>query len=114
MSSARCPDCSVPLLMKMDGSSKRKLSKRKDPELALDFYRAEGYPVASVKEYLMTLLNSNFEEWRLANPTAELAMEQLNSLRGCEVHSSVILSSVDEKVFRRLGVNLTCEPRYES
>ena len=59
-------------LMKMDGSSKRKLSKRKDPELALDFYRAEGYPVASVKEYLMTLLNSNFEEWRLANPTAEL------------------------------------------
>ena len=48
------------------------------------------------------------------NPTAELAMEQLNSLRGCEVHSSVILSSVDEKVFRRLGVNLTCEPRYES
>ena len=48
------------------------------------------------------------------NPTAEMAMEQLNSLRGCEVHSSVILSSVDEKVFRRLGVNLTCEPRYES
>ena len=48
------------------------------------------------------------------NPTAELAMEQLNSLRGCEVHSSVILSQVDEKVFRRLGVNITCEPRYES
>lgn len=48
------------------------------------------------------------------NPTAELAMEQLNSLRGSEVHSSVILSPVDEKVFRRLGVNITCEPRYES
>lgn len=48
------------------------------------------------------------------NPTAELAMEQLNSLRGSEVHSSVILSQVDEKVFRRLGVNITCEPRYES
>ena len=41
-------------------------------------------------------------------------MEQLNKLRGCEVHSSVILSSVDEKVFRRLGVNLTCEPQYQS
>ena len=37
------------------------------------------------------------------NPTAELAMEQLNKLRGCEVHSSVILSSVDEKVFRQPG-----------
>ena len=47
------------------------------------------------------------------NPTAELAMEQLSKLRGCEVHSSVILSPVDEKVFKRLGVNLTCEPRYK-
>ena len=47
------------------------------------------------------------------NPTAELAMQQLYKLRGCEVHSSVILSQVDEKVFRRLGVNITCEPTYE-
>ena len=46
------------------------------------------------------------------NPTAELAMEQLSKLRGCDVHSSVILSPVDEKTFKRLGVNLTCEPRY--
>ena len=61
--------CHTAQLMKMDGESKRKLSKRKDPELALDFYHAEGYPVPSVLEYLMTLLNSNFEEWRLANPT---------------------------------------------
>ncbi len=55
-------------LMKMDGTSKRKLSKRKDPELALTFYAQEGYPVPAVLEYLMTLLNSNFEEWRRANP----------------------------------------------
>ena len=47
------------------------------------------------------------------NPLAELAMEQLSKLRGCEVHSSVILSAVDEKTFKRLGVNLTCEPRYK-
>ena len=47
------------------------------------------------------------------NPMAELAMEQLDKLRGCEVHSSVILSPVDEKTFKRLGVNLTCEPRYK-
>ncbi len=43
---------------------------------------------------------------------AELALQQLDKLRGCEVHSSVILSSVDENVFKRLGVNLTCEPIY--
>ena len=48
------------------------------------------------------------------DPLAEQAMEQLNKLRGCEVHSSVILSSVDENVFKRLGVNLTCEPRYNN
>ena len=48
------------------------------------------------------------------DPKAELAMEQLNKLRGCEVHSSVILSPVDEKVFKRLGVNLTCQPQYKA
>ena len=57
-------------LMKMDGTSKRKLSKRKDPELALTFYKAEGFPVEAVYEYIMTILNSNFEDWRRANPTA--------------------------------------------
>ena len=47
------------------------------------------------------------------DPLAEQAMEQLYKLRGCEVHSSVILSSVDERTFKRLGVNLTCEPRFK-
>ena len=59
-------------LMKMDGNSKRKLSKRKDPELALTYYKAEGFPIAAVKEYIMTILNSNFEDWRRANPDASL------------------------------------------
>ena len=57
-------------LMKMDGTSKRKLSKRKDPELALTYYKAEGYPVEAVYEYIMTILNSNYEDWRRANPYA--------------------------------------------
>ena len=57
-------------LMKMDGNSKRKLSKRKDPELALTYYKAEGFPVSAVYEYVMTLLNSNYEDWRRANPDA--------------------------------------------
>ncbi len=48
------------------------------------------------------------------NPMAEFAMEQLSKLRGCDVHSSVILTAVDEKTFKRLGVNLTCEPRYSA
>ena len=47
------------------------------------------------------------------DPRAEAAMEQLGKLRGCEIHSSVILSEVDEQVFKRLGANLTCEPRFK-
>ena len=46
------------------------------------------------------------------NPMAEMAMQQLGKLRGCDVHSTVILSAVDERTFKRLGCNLTCEPRY--
>ena len=48
-----------------------------------------------------------------SDANAEQCMEQLSKLRGCEVHSSVLLSTVDERVFRRLGVNLTCEPLYQ-
>ena len=47
------------------------------------------------------------------NPMAEMAMQQLSKLRGCDVHSTVILSPVDESTFKRLGVNLTCEPKYQ-
>lgn len=58
-------------LMKMDGDTKRKLSKRKDPELSLDYYRKSGYFPLAVVKYLMTLLNSDFEEWSLKNPDGD-------------------------------------------
>ncbi len=58
-------------LMKMDGDTKRKLSKRKDPELSLDYYRKAGYYPLAVVKYLMTVLNSNFEEWQLKNPEGD-------------------------------------------
>ena len=48
------------------------------------------------------------------DPAAAKAMEQLHKLRGCDVHSSVILSAVDEKTFKRLGVNVTCQPQYKA
>ena len=62
----------ISLLMKQDGDSKRKLSKRHDPEAALTYYRQQGYPVRAVREYVMTLLNSNYEEWRMQNPALPL------------------------------------------
>lgn len=64
--------CHTAVLMKLDNGNKRKLSKRKDPELSLDYYRQEGYHPQAVKEYLLTILNSNFEEWRIANPDAPI------------------------------------------
>lgn len=64
--------CHTAVLMKMDGETKRKLSKRKDPELGLNYYRAEGYVPRAVWEYLMTILNSDFEEWRSENPDSDI------------------------------------------
>ncbi len=55
-------------IMKMEGSTKRKLSKRKDPEAAVSYYLQQGFPAESVKEYLLTIANSNYEEWHMANP----------------------------------------------
>ena len=63
--------CHTAQLMKIgEDGNKRKLSKRYDPELSLDFYRKEGYHPAAVREYLLTILNSNYEEWRIENPDA--------------------------------------------
>ncbi len=64
--------CHTAQLMKIDGGIKRKLSKRKDPELSLDYYKSEGYLPGAVWEYLMTVLNSNFEDWRIQNPAAPM------------------------------------------
>ena len=65
--------CHTAQLMKIgDDGNKRKLSKRHDPELALDYYRKQGYHPAAVREYLLTILNSNFEEWRAENQEANI------------------------------------------
>ncbi|SHJ45348.1 glutamyl-tRNA synthetase [Clostridium cavendishii DSM 21758] len=60
-----------PSIMKLENGNKRKLSKRKDPESAVTYYKEEGYPVASVVEYLLNLINSTFEVWREENPNAD-------------------------------------------
>ena len=59
-------------VMKLDGESRRKLSKRKDPESSAEYYLELGYPIRALFVYLYTLINSNFEEWYLANKDANL------------------------------------------
>lgn len=58
----------TPLLIKKEGNSVRKISKRKDPEASMSYYKEVGYPILAVIEALMTIINSNYEEWHTANP----------------------------------------------
>lgn len=60
----------LPVIMKLDNGNRRKLSKRKDSEAAVSFFLQEGYPTEGFIEYLLTIANSNYEEWRKENPTA--------------------------------------------
>ena len=63
----------VPNILKMEDGKKRKISKRKDPEAAVDYYHEEGIPSDAVNEYLMNIINSNFEGWRRANPDKDMS-----------------------------------------
>ena len=65
-------------IMKVENDNKRKLSKRKDPEAAVTFYQEKGYPKESVNEYIMTLANSNFEDWRKTNKDADISAFPFN------------------------------------
>ena len=62
----------LPVIMKLDEGNKRKLSKRKDPEAAVSYFLKEGYPTEGFLEYLITIANSNFEEWRLQNMNSNI------------------------------------------
>lgn len=63
----------IATIMKEEGENgKRKLSKRKDPEAAVTYYNEQGFPAASINEYIMTLANSNFEDWRRINKDASI------------------------------------------
>ena len=80
----------------------------------------EGYQFTIA--FLGNILNGNelkkelssFGYHFLTDKNAELALAQLKKLKGLHAHSSVLLSSVDEKIFKRLGIQLTCEAKYES
>ena len=98
-------------IMKEDDGGKRKLSKRKDPEAAVSYYAEEGFPKESVCEYILTILNSNFEDWRRANKDAELSAFPFNlkkmSVSGAlfdmmkliDVSKNVISKMTADKVF---------------
>lgn len=70
-------------LMKMENGNKRKLSKRKDPEADASFFIKEGYPIEGILEYFLNIMNSNFADWRIQNPSTKysefnLRLEKFN------------------------------------
>lgn len=106
----------TPQLMKIDeiDGTKRKFSKRKDPEAAVSFFVEQGFPKESLIEYIMTLLNSNFEDWRRANKTADAFSFPFNlkkmSPSGClfdlvkltDVSKNVISTMKAEVIYSRV------------
>jgi len=93
----------TPQVLKIDEETgdKRKLSKRKDPEAAVSYFVEEGFPRESVLEYLLTLINSNFEDWRRANPKEDIFRFPFNlkkmSSSGC-LFDLVKLNDVSKNV----------------
>lgn len=92
-------------IMKEDNGGKRKLSKRKDPEAAMHYYAEQGYPKESVLEYLMTIANSDFEDWRRQNPDADRSKFPFN-LKKMSVSGALFdmqkLNDVSKNVIARM------------
>jgi len=96
-------------IQKMEGSSKRKLSKRKDPEANVAFYDEQGYPEDAVVEYMLNLANSNFEDWRKTNPDKDnnefpLTLEKLASSNG-PLFDFVKLNDVSKEIIARYSAS---------
>lgn len=92
-------------IMKDDNGGKRKLSKRKDPEAAMHYYAEQGYPKESVLEYLMTIANSDFEDWRRCNSDADRSAFPFN-LKKMSVSGALFdmqkLNDVSKNVIARM------------
>lgn len=92
---------------KLDGSSKRKLSKRKDPEASVEYFINRGYPREAVLEYLLNIANSNFEDWRRDCPTSDyrefpLSFERLRNSSG-PLFDFIKLENIARDVVARLS-----------
>lgn len=96
----------LPSIMKMDGTSKRKLSKRKDNEAAVAYFLKAGYPIESVNEYLLTIINSDFENWKrsnkmVSNDEFEMKLKKINTSGA--LFDNVKLNDVSKEVISRMN-----------
>ena len=101
-------------IMKEDEETggKRKLSKRKDPEAAVSYYHEVGYPNEAVLEYLYTILNSNYEQWRMENPDASMEEFKFNFANMSKAGALFDLMKLTD-ISKTYISKLTCEEVYE-
>ena len=106
----------VPTIMKLDGESKRKLSKRKDPEAACSYFVEAGYPKEAIIDYLLTIINSDFEPWRRNNEDADISefevrLSKMNvagalfdMVKINDISKNIIGRMTTEELFERVNV----------
>ncbi|PKM89052.1 glutamate--tRNA ligase [Candidatus Falkowbacteria bacterium HGW-Falkowbacteria-2] len=100
-------------IQKMEDGKKRKLSKRKDPEANIEYYRQAGYLEEAIIEYLLNLANSNFEDWRRANPVADyrefiLTLKKLANSNG-PLFDLAKLNDISKDIISRLDAKTVAE-----
>ena len=96
----------TPLLVKKEGNSVRKISKRKDPEASMSYYEELGYPTLAVIESLMTIINSNYEEWHTANPDKAFTEFEFNpkkmSATGGALYDIEKLNNISKNIISKM------------
>ena len=100
-------------ILKLDEGNKRKLSKRKDPESAVDYYDAEGYPTVAITEYLLNIANSDFEDWRNANPVTDNAEFEI-SLSKFSKSGALFSSDKLDNISKTIISKMTAEEVFEN
>ena len=102
----------TPLIMKKEGESLRKISKRKDPEASMSYYDEMGYPTIAVIESLMTIINSNYEEWHTANPDKKFTDFEFSAAKMSTSGALYDLMKLDD-ISKNIISKMTKEELYE-
>ena len=103
----------TPLIVKKEGNSVRKISKRKDPEASMSYYDELGYPIEAVIESLMTIINSNYEEWHTANPDKIFTDFEFNpkkmSATGGALYDMEKLNNISKNIISKMSAEKVFE-----
>ena len=106
----------TPLIIKKEGNSIRKISKRKDPEASMSYYTDLGYPALAVIESLMTIINSNYEEWHRENPDKPFTEFQYNPAKMSSsggLYDLEKLNSISKDVISKMSAHELYEKTYK-